>query len=182
MMSEVPALTLHSSWRTLIGGVIGSGVLVVFAVVGMTRGGVVVPLVIGVFGAFLVVVLLTDMPVSTRFDRDGIERRAALRRHRLAWEQVDKLGRARGRLLSTHHFSPDPTAGVNRGGLVAVVGGRRYLLVDTAESRGEFEQLDKLLRQVAPGLSDELLLPPEGAPPTYLYRRRSWRPDSSPRR
>lgn len=162
----------------VIGGHAGPIVLLLLAIVAWTRDGSnVVPLAIGGIGAVLLAVLLFDVPVASRFDAAGIERRAPLRRHRIAWDDVRQLTRARGKLLSVNRFTGDEELRANRGGLVAAVGRRRYLLVDTAESRDEFERLMGLLEEAAPGLVDTDLMPPPGLLPSFLYRRRRWRPD-----
>ncbi len=168
---------LHSSWRTIAGGYIGPAALLALAAVALARGGGGTAIVFGILGLGLLSVLVFDVPVSSRFRSDGVERRALLRRHLIEWTDVRQLTRARGKVLSINRFTGDPEMRANRGGLVAVVGKRRYLLVDTAESRDEFDRLMELLEEHASGLVDEDLMPPPDVPPTYLYRRRHWRPD-----
>lgn len=169
------SITLHSSWRTVAGGHVGPLVLMLVAALGIARGGLgPIVVVIGLFAVALILILLFDFPVATRFDADGVVRRMPLRRHHLEWDDIERLSRARGKVLDPRRFS----GSVNRGGLVAVVGRRRYLLVDQAESRAEFEELAELLEDVAPGLLRENLVPADSTPPTYLYRRQRWRPES----
>lgn len=178
MVAASSALTLHSSWRMVAGGYAGPAVLLLLAALAWTRDGSnVVPLAIAGIGAVLLAVLLFDVPVATRFDQAGVERRSPLRRHRIAWDDVRQLTRARGKLLSVNRFTGDEELRANRGGLVAVVGRRRYLLVDTAESQEEFEGLMALLDEMAPALVDADLMPPPDLPPSFMYRRRRWRPD-----
>jgi hypothetical protein len=167
-------VTLHSSWRTVVGGYVGPLILLMIAALAVQRGGV-GPIVVlmTAFALILIAILLFDFPVATRFDTHGVVRRMPLRSHHIAWDDIERLSRARGKVLDPRRF----TDRANRGGLVAVVGRRRYLLVDQAESRQEFDMLAKLLGQVAPGLVNESLVPPENAPPTYLYRRSRWRPE-----
>lgn len=171
---------MHSSWRVVAGGYVGPVALLALAAAALTGGAVAAAVVLGVFGVILLAVLLFDVPIASRFGPDGFERRALLRRHVIGWASVRQLTRARGKLLTVNRFSGDPEVRANRGGLVAVVGRRRYLLVDTAESRDEFEQLMALLGEHAPQLVDEDLMPPPDAPPTFLYRRRRWRLGGGP--
>lgn len=158
-------------------------VLVALALFAMSRRGVsVVAVVIAVIAVGLLAVLLFDYPVATRFDREGVQRRMPLRRHLIRWADIRQFSRTRGRVFSPARFSSNPEMRANRGGLVAVVGRRRYLLVDQPEARDEFDRLTRLLDEVAPDLVDEDLLPPPDAVPTFLYRRRRWRPDGAQRR
>lgn len=175
-MTAPAEITLHSSWRITVGGYIGPLAFLALAAVAWARGGGGTAVVFGVLGVVLLLVLVLDVPIASRFRPDGVERRALLRQHLIEWSTVRQLTRARGKLLSINRFSGDPEMRVNRGGLVAVVGKRRYLLVDTAESRDEFDALMALLEEHAPGLVDEDLMPPPDVPPTYLYRRKRWRP------
>jgi hypothetical protein len=170
-------VTLHSSWRSVAGGYVGPAVLLAVVAFASIRGGIgPVAVAVGGVGMVILVVLLLDFPVATRFDAEGVERRMPLRRHRLGWGDVRLLTRTSGRLLSPARFSSSPDQRLNRGGLVAVVGRRRYLLVDQVESRDEFVRLQRLLEQVAPELVDDTLSPPADVAPTFLYRRRRWRP------
>jgi hypothetical protein len=176
---EGRSVTLHSSWRTVAGGYVGPLILLLITAFAVQRAGIgPIAVALAVFSLVLVAILLFDFPVATRFDETGLVRRMPLRRHRLAWDDVERLSRARGKVLDPRRL----TDRANRGGLVAVVGRRRYLLVDQAESRREFELLAAVLEHAAPWLVNEGLVPPEHAPPTYLYRRRKWRPERGPGR
>ena len=171
-------LTLHSSWRIVIGGYVGPVVLLAVVVFASAQRGIgPVAIVVGAVALALLAILLLDVPVATRFDGRGVERRMPLRRQRIAWADVRQFTRTPGRFLSTARWSSDSTARMNRGGLVAVIGRRRYLLVDQAESRAEFDRLQELLERIAPELVDATLMPPADAPPTHLYRRKRWRTD-----
>lgn len=171
-----PTLTLHSSWRLVIGGYVGPVVLLAAVVFASAQRGIgPVAIVVGVVAVVLLAIQLLDVPVATRFGEGGAERRMPLRRHRIAWADVRQLTRTSGRFVSKARWSSDSAIRMNRGGLVAVIGRRRYLLVDHAESRAEFDRLHELLERVAPELADDTLMPPADAPPTHLYRRRHWR-------
>lgn len=178
-MAAPSEVTLHSSWRTVVGGYVGPVMLLALALAAWAGAAVGTAVVLAVLGAVLLGVVLLDLPVASTFGPDAVERRAPLRRHRIGYSDIRQLTRARGKLLSINRFTGDPEMRANRGGLVAVVGRRRYLLVDNAESRGEFETLMALLEEYAAGLVDEDLMPPTDIAPTYLYRRRHWRPDAN---
>jgi hypothetical protein len=172
---EDRSVTLHSSWRAVAGGYVGPLILLGITAIAVQRAGVgPIAVAMAAFSLILIAILLFDFPVATRFDERGLVRRMPLRHHRVDWDDIERLSRARGKVLDPRRFADRS----NRGGLVAVVGRRRYLLVDQAESRQEFESLAALLERVAPWLVDEGLLPPENSPPTFLYRRRRWRPES----
>jgi hypothetical protein len=167
-------LTLHSSWRGILGSAVGASIVLAAGVVSVAGvGPKPVPLLVLAVGVLLVGGFVFDVPVSTRFDERGIVRRALGRHHRIGWERVDHLTRTRPRLrLSVTHMG--------LGGLVAVVGRRRYLLSDRVESEPEFDGLIRSVERWAPGCGlAGLLRPPGDAPPTWLYRRRRWRPDAS---
>ena len=69
------------------------------------------------------------------------------------------------------------------GGLTAVVGRRRYLLVDRAESLDEYQELFWLVDGLGHDVGIERVLPPDTEiPPTWLYRRAKWAPESARRR
>jgi hypothetical protein len=173
-----PALTLHSSWRMVIGGYVGPvALLAVVVFASVQRGFGPVAIVMGGVAVVLLAILLLDVPVATRFDPQGVERRMPLRHQRFAWTDIRQFTRASGRFVSTARWSSDREVRLNRGGLVAVIGRRRYLLVDQPESRAEFGRLQELLERVAPELTDDSLMPPSDASPTYLYRRKQWRTD-----
>jgi hypothetical protein len=167
------AVTLHSSWRG-IGAAVASGVLLTglgsWAMVASDFR--VLPTVIAGVGVVLLVVALLDYPVASTFDVSGVRRRMVLRRQWLPWHRVKQLSRTRPALVR----GPRP---LRPGGLIAVVGRRRYLLVDQVESPAEF---DALLAVLAP-LHDELALvlvnrPPDATVPTWTYRRAKWAPAS----
>jgi hypothetical protein len=133
----------------------------------------VLPTVIAGVGVVLLLVALLDYPVASTFDVEGVQRRMVLRRQRLVWSRVAQLTRTRPALVR----GPRP---LRPGGLTAVVGRRRYLLVDQVESLAEYDALMSLL---AP-LDDELALalvnrPPDATMPTWTYRRAKWGPSGA---
>jgi hypothetical protein len=175
--AAAPSITLHSSWRHLIGSALGAGIVATAGTyaVGVTGFGVVATLVF-VLGWGLVGVVLLDVPVAVTFDPNGVVRRMMLRRQRLEWRDGDELTRVRPSAVRLGRS-------LQHGGLALRRGRRRYLLVDRAESAAEFDELERLLS--TPGepcaVIDVAALPrpSETVPPTWLYRRRVWRPDSA---
>jgi hypothetical protein len=170
-------LTLHSSWRGLALSTAGSLLVVVAGLIGVLRGGWrVFPTLVLVCGVGFLLVVLLDYPVASTFTIDGVRRRMPLRSQFFGWERVDTLTRARPGLANG-------LRGMKHGGLAAVVGKRRYLLVDQPESAEEFDQLYPL---VADGANDvmlgERMRPFDGTPPTWLYRRAKWAPPEAKRR
>ena len=145
--------------------------LVVLAV--LAAAGDVAPVVafgVGFVAAAAVLVVLLDLPIAATFTADGVTRRALLRRHALCWDKVRRVTRFRKGLLRFTGGGP--------GGLVAEVGLARQLLVDVCESQTEFDEIRRILgveRAIALGFTDEAR-PLDGAKPTWLYRRASWRP------
>lgn len=89
--------------------------------------------VVTFLGAVAVGVVGYDMPISTSFDREGIERRCPLRRQRIAWDHIDRIGRTRPLFALWRRRA--------KGGLVAVRGQRQYLLADRRERDGELDRL-----------------------------------------
>jgi len=118
----------------------------------------------------LLLTVLFDYPIASRFTPEFVERRAVLRRHKIPWEGVDQLTRSRPGLVGLRNLKP--------GGLAAKVGRRRYLLVDQCEAIAEFDQLGDVLaaRYVELGV-DEMIPPHAETEPTWTYRRRCWQPD-----
>ncbi|MEM1335131.1 MAG: hypothetical protein AAGG08_16900 [Actinomycetota bacterium] len=166
------SITIHSSWRGIISSFIGASfVLIVASIVVAVNGVSTGTSIVLAVGVLFVVGVLADYPIASTFDRHGVTRRAVMRRHRLAWDRVDQLTRTRPGIVAQRRK-------VVQGGLTAVVGRRRYLLVNHVESLGEHELLDDVLadHDLAFGL---LLRPPDDVPPTWLYRRAHWKPDSA---
>lgn len=171
---DSPSVTLHSTWTGIIASfsgatlllLLGSGMVFVNGTSWFTIGLVVAGLV-------LAAVVLFDQPIASEFTRHGVTRRAVFRHHRLAWDDITRLSRLRVGVLRTRRD--------NRGGLTAEVGRRNYPLVDRMESAIEYDDLRRLL---GPERADVLALttdrrPPDGRSPTWMYRRREWRPESA---
>jgi hypothetical protein len=174
-VADTASITLHSSWRHLVLSGLGAAAtaaLGTWAVVAAGFGPV--PGGCFVIGWLFVAVVVFDVPMASTFTADHVERRMLLRRQRLAWRPGDQLTRARPSLLRF-----DRT--LQHGGLVLRRGVRRYLLVDRVESADEFDRLVEVVE--VPGRDGEgvgasiLPRPAAGVPPTWLYRRRHWRPD-----
>ncbi len=164
-------MTLHSSWRGLVFNSLGALLVLGGGVLAVSRGGWnVISTFVFVVGAGLVVVMALDYPVASTFSAEGVTRRMMLRRQHLPWDRIDQLSRTR----------PGLTSGlrkVQHGGLVAVVGKRRYLLVDRCESLDEFHRLEDLASGRSRELLDEVPVPPDAALPTWLYRSGKWAPE-----
>lgn len=163
-------LTLHSSWWGIMSGVISSIVMCALGVWGVASvGSRPVPVVLVVVGLLLGLVVVFDLPIAAHIDHNGIERRAMLRRHRLGWGQIRAISRGRPAIrIRRRDLDPGP--------LVAVVGRRRYMVIDQTESLSEYQDLISILRSLDRVDDLELLLPPpDGRPPTWVYRHRRWR-------
>ena len=163
-------IVLHSSWTGIILAVVGAALLVAVAVVAwIGAGGSVLTIVVTVLAVVAVLVVAFDLPVASAFTASGVTRHTPLRRHHLSWDDVARLKRVRVGVHRTRHQK--------QGGLIANRGHRNYTLVDRLESQLEFDDLRRVLGPLAErlGLTDELR-PPDGRPPTWLYRRAHWRP------
>lgn len=166
---DTGSITLHSSWRGITLSMVGAlAVFLVGSIAVGANGFTPIPTVILVLGTVMVCAVVFDYPVASTFGRDDVVRRAMLRTHRIRWDRVDQLTRAR----------PSLTSGLRQlkpGGLTAKVGRRRYLLVDQCESEAEFDELSELLDARFVELAiDEMIVPPAGIDPTWTYRRKRW--------
>ncbi|MEL6890980.1 MAG: hypothetical protein AAFP84_05250 [Actinomycetota bacterium] len=168
---EYESVTLHSSWLGIGFAGAGAFILVAIAVLVLASNGVgVVSVVIAAIAAATAGAVLFDMPIATTFDAEGALRRTPIRRHRIRWESITRLARNRSVLLRRR-----------TGGLVASLSPvRQVMLVDRMEGNQEHHAL----RQVIP-LEDRPLLegvdePPLDRRPTWLDRRKKWRPPSAP--
>ena len=106
--------------------------------------------VVGAVGLVIVGVVLFDMPLSASFDRAGIVRRTPLRRHRMDWDDIERLTRMSRRSL----LVPWRTRHV---GIVAVRGPHRVLLVDRTETPLEHERLLEVSEAIADDVRFERL-------------------------
>jgi hypothetical protein len=167
---HVPVV-IESSWSMVGLAALGAVVAIWLSVVlFVTQGVTIVSVLVALLAVLLTVVILFDLPLSATFTREGVERRALLRRHRIPWVQVRRLSRLRSGILRTFRAEV-------RGGLVADVGGRSYLLVDRTESPIEFDELRRVLGDQADRLGlDETLRPgyrnPDASRVWSLRRRR----------
>jgi hypothetical protein len=171
LIVDAESVTLHTSWRGIISSaagaflVLAAGILVVAAV-----GFRVLPTLVLIAGVAGTVIVLFDYPIAVTFDAEGFTRRTMLRRQRMPWSRIDQLSRSR----------PNAVAGFRKlahGGLVAVIGRRRYMLVDRCESPDEFAELERILDPVDVGILERVPRPHPSASPTWLYRRARWAPE-----
>ena len=161
---------LHSSWTGIILAVVGSLLLVAVAVIAWMGGGAsVLTIIVTVLAVAGVLVVAFDLPVASAFTASGVTRHTPLRHHHLSWDDIARLKRVRVGIHRTRQG--------RQGGLIANRGHRNYTLVDRLESQLEFDDLRRVLGPLAErlGLTDDLR-PPEGRPPTWLYRRAHWKP------
>jgi len=166
------SITLHSSWTGLILNSMGALLLFVVAIVlAIVNGLSWLPAVLFVLGVVVAGVLAYDMPIATTFDSDGILRRAALRHHRLEWDDVNRVRRGRAGVVRNRSQN-------TRGGLVAWSGRKPYVLSDKMESTIEFDQLRDLLgHKLADSVGiDAGLRPLRERSPTWTHRNEKWHP------
>lgn len=187
MSQDDSAVTLYSSWRSLVLGILSPSLLIGIAVGGMVVAGQwsFIAATIALVGLVLGLIVLLDMPRRCIFSADGISRVCLLRTQHLRWGSVTRVVRARGRMLSgvasglaglRHLGASDPVAGQDTGrrslgGLTAVVGRRRYLLVDSVEGAEEYAQLSRSVRKWAPGVAFTRDEPNRDSPPTWMYHK-----------
>lgn len=170
-------VTLHSSWRGILGVYAGATIVLTIGVVAVVGGGWrVFSAVVLAIGLLVALGATGDFPIASTFTAEGVDRHTLLRRQHLAWDKVSQLSRARTGIVSGIRQS-------SLGGLVAVVGRRKYLLVDQGESGPEFDRLVTVVGDREEALHlDVLRRPAEDAAPTWLYRTARWAPDGVKRR
>ena len=165
------SVTLHASWRGIAASY--SGALILLTAGALVVGSVgfrVLPTLVLVAGVAATVIVLIDYPVAVTFDAEGLTRRSLLRRQRMRWPDIDQLSRSRpGVVMGIRRFS--------HGGLVAVVGRRRYMLVDRCESADEFAALERIVDPVDATILERVPRPHPKVDPTWLYRRARWAPE-----
>lgn len=153
MRHEPAPVTLSSSWRVYMAGIVSPVVLFAVATVGTVIADrlAVVPVILYVLGALIAMVSLFDTPRQTVLDAAGIHRRCLLRTHDIEWTTVDAIARAPA-LSRSRARDQGGNASERRvqGGLTAAVGRRRHLLADTAESSHDFDLLRRSLPTWAP--------------------------------
>jgi len=178
-MAAPPAtsITIHSSWRGIVLTLVGSLIVLGLGFIGLAASGGVrlIPVLFLVFGTLFLLVALFDYPVATRFDAEGVHRRSILRRHTIEWDDVRALTRTRPSIMRNFR-------GLSAGGLAALVGRRRYLLVDQPESEEEYDTLEEVIEAIGePVLVENVIRPGQNAP-TWLYRRAKWRSPGAQKR
>lgn len=170
--SNPTEVVLHSTLRGLGSAAIAPTALLLFGGSALQGGFRVVPALVLAAGVVLAVISLYDMPRSSRFTAAGVTRVCVLREQHLPWEQVLTIERAPASTSDRLRSLQDRDRGtVASGGLVACSQGRkRFLLTDRAESNQEYQRLAALLDHTPAALL--AAPPPDGTPPTDLYRRR----------
>jgi hypothetical protein len=165
------SVTLHTSWRGIVTSAAGAFIVLLAGVLVVAAAGFrVLPTLVLVAGVAATLIVLFDYPIAVTFDADGLTRRTLLRRQRIRWSAIDQLSRSR----------PSFVAGIRNlahGGLVAVVGRRRYMLVDRCESPDEFAELERILDPIDDSILERVPRPHPAATPTWLYRRARWAPE-----
>ncbi len=171
-VSPDDSITIHSSWRGIIGSFAGAVLVLVAGIFAVAAAGVRAwPILILVVGTVMMAGVLLDYPIASRFDVRGVERRPVLRRQLLRWDRIDRITRSRPSLRASLRQ-------LNPGGLVAVVGRRKYLLVDRIESPAEYDRLQDVVSAITEHERlDDVVRPSPDVAPTWLYRRRRWRGD-----
>ena len=172
------SVTLYSTRRGLLTAVITPLLLTLLGIWAVASAGLqVVPVLVLLLGAGLLSIALLDYPRRTEFDENGIDRISYLRNHHIPWNRVNALervptGRFRRRSVSSAGQRTGSRVAPAGAGLVARIGKRHYLLVNTAESVAEFEQLTRLAAEFATHVAVTATKPSEENLPTDLYRRK----------
>jgi hypothetical protein len=153
---------LYSSWRGLVLAFLSPVLLLGIAALAIQAEGLhVVATVILVIGVGMLLVSLFDFPIYTTFDATGIRRRTPLRTHKIRWNKVIAVNRARGGRRTKR-----------AGPLAAAVGKRRYLLVDRTESVDEYQSLQQLLSEDGVETPLSAVAPDPKTVPTWLYHQK----------
>ena len=169
-----PSVTLHSSWIGIVSSMLGLAILIFFAGALLVANGLTaVSGIVAVAAIGAAVVMLFDMPIATRFEGGVIERLTPLRRRRVSLDTYDRFGRMRRAFRR-------PGSGASSTGLVAMRGRRQTLLVDRMEGHLEHQMLRSVLGEFdADRLLHDVLPPPLNRTPTWVGRRRRWRPEGA---
>ncbi len=165
-------VTLYSTRRGVINAALSPLVLFglgVFGLIGKSPGPIAITLL--VVGATLVLITLFDFPRRAVFGESGVQRVCFGRRHTIEWKSINALERARAGRRLRRRKNADKLPPRSSAGLVARVGKKRYLLVNTLESRAEFDQVEELVTEAAPHVRISAEPPGERRVPTTLYRR-----------
>lgn len=172
MRTDPEPVAIYSSIRGLLTAAAAPTILIAVVILGLNRefrvSGVMI--VLGVLALVLGGAALFDLPRRTEFGHEGVTRVCVLRRHRIPWDDILVIRRARGSTLANlRSRNPDHT-GV--GPLVAKKGRVNYLLCNQSESRAEYDRIVDGMETWAPELVMSAARPPEKVPPSDLYRRR----------
>lgn len=171
------SITIHSTWRGIILGGLGAGLLAAAGTWGVSQVGFrLIPGTLFVVGWILLLTMAFDYPIASRFTSEGVTRHMALRRQHFEWDDDHQISRTRPKLIRVDRR-------LEHGSLSLVKGRRRYLLVDRLESADEFDQMVDIVEAGESDMSPSMLpRPADGVAPTWLYRRAHWRPASATRR
>jgi len=162
-------VVLYSSLPGVLNGYVSPVLLILLSAwAGWTRGPTLLSTGIGAVGVAFVAIALFDMPLHTVFGREGVVRVCALRRHHLAWTSITAIERVPKR-MPLRRVEGRPR---RPGGLVAVIGKRKYLLCNRPEGAFEFDALQASVRQWDDAVAIRAGRPPETTVPTNLHRRR----------
>lgn len=170
--SGVESVTVHSSWRGIILGSLGAGIVGAAGTIAVSQVGFgPVPTVLFGVGWVLVLAMVLDYPIASTFTSGGVTRRMMLRRQHFRWADDHLLTRTRPTLIRVDRR-------LEHGALALVKGRRRYLLVDRLESAAEFDGLVDIVEADGDASGASMLpRPGDKVPPTWLYRRSHWRPE-----
>ncbi|WP_420453362.1 hypothetical protein [Ilumatobacter sp.] len=168
------SLTLHSSLTAYVATLIGAASLVAIAVVVVAVNGATIPsVVLAVAACAAAGYVAWSVPLATAFDERGATRRTLVRRHLVEWGDVDELTRLTRRSVARRSSSSSV-------GLAARVGGRTLLLVDRTEGSAEHARLRSIASaHLSSERIDDLDPPPPERTPTWVGRRRRWRPEGA---
>ncbi len=190
-MSNTGSVVLHTSWRGRLTTVSAPAILLALGGFGTWKAPGLLPLVLLAVGIVLALVALLDFPLVSVIGADGIQRRCALRSQHLDWARIasvarpaqanrwrrDVTGVAGGRAdraipgARPAHAEHESSRAA-KGGLIAEIGRRPFLLCDKLESRAEYDAIRSGLREWAPGLPLRASRPDESVPPTWLHKKR----------
>lgn len=130
-------MTLRSSWFGIAFALVGVLCVAALAVaVAVSSGLGIVAIALLVAAAVSALVVLFDMPLFTDVDAIGVVRRTPLRRHRIEWDDIDRLQRMRRASILPRLKSK---------GLVAMRGPRQVLLCDRTESASQHDEMRRLV-------------------------------------
>jgi hypothetical protein len=171
-VTDHASITIHSTWRGIALGTLGAGIVAAAGTWGVAQVGFrAVPGTLFVIGWILVLAMLLDYPIASTFTSTGVTRRMVMRRQHFDWDGVNQISRTRPKLVRVDRR-------LEHGALTLVRGRRRYLLVDRLESADEFDRMVAVVERDGAEVTPSMLpRPGEKVPPTWLYRRKHWRPE-----